>query len=158
MPQINDLERFSFLDSSRFYAAGHWGSLIYYDGKQARNIKNRSGVCFSFLQAFSQTLFFAAFRPYESEGYVEMYKVQYGKREKLFHLYSNIRSAWFYNPDSAIIFGDNNDGQRKVYLYSKGELKAVDRQPIHDFLFQKEAQFYLYKDNRKNYQVYLFFF
>ena len=148
MPQLNDLEHFSFLDSSRFYAAGHWGSLIYYDGKKARNIKNRSGVCFSFLQAFSPNLFFAAYRPYESKSFVEMYRVQNGKWEKLFDLDNDIGAAWFYNPDSAIVFEGAGSGPRGSYIYYNGNLKKVDSLPEDDGITQNGSHFYFYIDNK----------
>lgn len=148
MPQSNDLEHFSFLDSSRFFAAGHWGGLIYYDGQKARNIKNRSGVCFSFIQGFSSSLFFAAFRPNENKSYVEMYRVENEKWQKLFDLQTDISRAHFFNPDSAIVFDGNTKGQQKVYSYSSSKLKLIDSKHHLDFFYQKGAHSYFNQDKK----------
>ncbi len=51
------LSSISFIDSMRFYAAGDWGSLIFFDGEKSCNMPVEGNMSMSVLRTFSQDIF-----------------------------------------------------------------------------------------------------
>lgn len=117
-PQSNTLHTLSFLDSTRFFAAGGWGSIIYYNGKEAINLPSFPFVEINLLHAFSPDHFYAHVQLDYRDGNDDsrwLYEYLKGEWKALYPLQIISKFLHFYHPDSGIA------------ITSEGEVVALSR-------------------------------
>jgi len=114
MPQATVLQCFSFIDSTRFFASGDWGDLIYFDGEKAINIKSKAKYV-SLVSAFSPDHFylFALNNDYKTGGTI-FYEIKNNRWSVIDTLKNQVNYINFENPYSGIVI-ENND---RISIYS----------------------------------------
>lgn len=121
-PQAFSLDSFDFIDSTRFFAAGIWGSLIYFDGKTTHNIKCPVNSDLSRLYAFSPDRFYVTLKKKNVDDFSYLYEYNRGKWKVLAKLEGFSYSYHFFSPDSGLIF--RQDGV--IFEFRDKELIPVD--------------------------------
>lgn len=117
-PQPYTLRAFSFLDSTRFIAGGNWGSLVYFDGREAINLPSRAAQKVWRIFAFSSDHFYAELKTAVEHSQHFLYEYRRGRWSKLWDTSINSTAIHFYSPDSGIIIQER-DGQ--VFRYGAGK-------------------------------------
>ena len=121
-PQAFSLTEFSFIDSTRFFAAGIWGSLIYYDGKDTHNIKCPVNSDLTGLYAFSPDRFYVRLKKKDIDDFTYLYEYYKGKWKVLAKLEGFSYSYHFFSPDSGFFFR----GDGVIFEFRHKKLIPVD--------------------------------
>lgn len=117
-PQPYTLQAVSFLDSTRFIAGGHWGSLIYFDGQKVLNLPSRASQEIWRIFAFSPDHFYADLKTASEDDQQFLFEYRQGRWLKLWDTPISQMDIHFYNPDSGLMIRAQ-DGQ--VFRYRRGE-------------------------------------
>lgn len=140
LPQSNTLDHFSFLDSTRFMAAGFWGSLIYFDGNKAKNLPHIPFAYTRAIHALSENSYIIALVLEENDVDVHYYYVNDGK-------YTFIYSGGRYPQDIRLIFDRPDKGYiisgKKCLWYSEQKSSLLDSLIVEsNYTFFKNSLYY----------------
>ena len=125
-PQSNTLHTLSFLDSTRFFAAGGWGSVIYYNGQEAINLPSFPFVEINILQAFTSDHFYAHVQLDYRDGNDDsrwLYEYLNGEWKALYPLQITSKFLHFYHPDSGIAISPEGE----VLALSRSGPRVIER-------------------------------
>ncbi len=117
------ITKISFLDSLRFIAGGHWGGIIYFDGKNTHNIPAFPFSEITWLKAFAPDLFVAIIRFEESRTTHSLMEYTGKKWQEVARFLQYPTFLSLVSPDSGFCFFPNDP---VLYQLSAGELIPVD--------------------------------
>jgi len=122
LPQPFYFKTVSFIDSMCFFAGGGWGSMIFFDGKQAHNIRVPLNVHIKDIAPFSKHRAYVLVKINDIPKVVNcLFEYKEGKWDTLFTTSIDLRNLRFNEADSGYVFSGNKD----CYFYSKGRLRLI---------------------------------
>ncbi len=110
MPQNSLLKSWDFFDTNKFYAIGMFGSLVYYDGKKAVNIK-------TFPYSYSDDLQVLA----ENELFFVVQNDDTKSNEKLFYM-KNGEYKYIYETKSTILYMNFRNSENGYFIERNGSV------------------------------------
>ncbi|RMI05012.1 MAG: GHKL domain-containing protein [Calditrichaeota bacterium] len=113
----------SFLDSLRFVAGGHWGGLVYFDGRDAHNLPAFPFTEVRWIKAFTPDHFLVLIRPRESEKRCDLMEYTSGRWRKVTQ-FPNLPVLFsLFTPDSGLCVLPEDP---ILYQYFDGKLIPLD--------------------------------
>jgi len=150
-PQPYNLLYAYFIDSTRFYASGEWGSFIYYDGKTVKNLQSPGGTSIRIVKVFNPFRFYAWVQKqefYPVKFY--LYEFHNSKWTVLLKIKEIPKTTYFLTPDSGFIV----TAKKHLFQYTKDKkLVLLDTLPVSTILsyhFSDDLKIY-YWNNKKLY-------
>ena len=123
-PQPYSLRSVVFIDSIRFFATGDFSSLIYFDGKHAKNLSHPGGFSSLIAAAFSPTDFLIWVKENDAASIDLFGLYEYNNRE--WRLKSKVQhhpqSSIFLSPDSGYFISKKG----VLFQYLNGQINRVD--------------------------------
>lgn len=123
-PQPGTLKQFAFLNENQFWAGGDWGSLIFFDGSVAINIKAPRFAEIVQLSAITASHVIAGMKMNKHHESVEIYEYLEDVWKKLATFENGINGLYFNQPESGICFHDSI-----MSVYKNGVFEPRDTIP-----------------------------
>lgn len=134
LPQPFHIKTIVFIDPMRFFAAGGWGSLLFFDGKKAKNIRISTDVHISYIFPFSEDFFYAYVKLKDIKNKYALMEYKKGRWQILTMVPIDVAKMRFLNSDS----GYAVDFSRNIFKYKKGRFR-----PVNSFHSQKEKRIFI---------------
>ena len=133
------LSTVGFIDSTKFFAAGDWGNVVYFNGKRAINIFSPKSRYSRIVHVFDSSHFYLGVWKYDyfNSDEIHIYEYNNGNWNFMGKVIGEIRDTRFFSPDSGYII----TWEKYIYVFRDNRFILCDSLPKSSSLVFK-----IYKD------------